>query len=168
MWLNHGMATGNLPDAPLSREGCEQAEQLADFLSRMEGLHVERLISSPYLRAWKTAEIIEERLKVKLDPPEDRLKERGISGVTEEESEDVVTTRVTALTEELLESGQHTFLLVTHRLTITLLLHHYAPDFVLEDMTNPDLYLLTFRNGNSQVKRLWNTGKKPHHHCQQT
>ncbi|SEK05789.1 histidine phosphatase family protein [Paenibacillus polymyxa] len=153
----HGIGTGNEPDAPLSSDGFNQAEQLAGFLSQMEDLHVDRLISSPYTRAWQTAEIIEERLKIKLGPPGNRLREQGVRGVTEEESDEMVIARVTSLTEELLKSDQHTFLLVTHRLILTLLLHHYAPDFVLEEITNPDLYLLTFRDGKCQVKRLWNT-----------
>ncbi|AHC22756.1 MULTISPECIES: histidine phosphatase family protein [Paenibacillus] len=156
--VRHGIGTGNEPDAPLRvPEGFEQAKQLADFLLHMDGLHVDRLISSPYKRAWQTAKIIEERLNIKLDPPEDRLRERGVPEVTAEESEKMVNTRVTALTEELLESGRHTFLLVTHRLIITLLLHHYAPDFILEEITNPDLYLLTFSDGKCQAKHLWST-----------
>ncbi|MGM1022736.1 MAG: histidine phosphatase family protein [Bacillota bacterium] len=155
--VRHGIGTGNQPDAPLSPDGFKQAEQLADFLLQMDGLQVDRLMSSPYKRAWRTAEIIEERLNIRLDPPEDRLRERGVAEVTDEESEEMVINRVTALTEELLESGQHTFLLVTHRLIITLLLHHYAPHFVLEEITNPDLYLLTFSDGNCQVHHLWNT-----------
>lgn len=160
--VRHGIGTGNGPNAPLKNpEGFNQAEQLADFLFQMGGLHVDRLISSPYMRAWQTAEIIKKRLNIRLES-EDRLRERGVAEVTDnhntsEETKEMVTTRVTALTEELLESGQHTFLLVTHRLILTLLLHHYAPDFVLEEITNPDLYLLTFSDGKCQVKRLWNT-----------
>ncbi|WP_068501430.1 histidine phosphatase family protein [Paenibacillus kribbensis] len=158
--VRHGIGTGNGPDAPLKNpEGFNQAEQLADSLLQMDGFHVDHLISSPYMRAWQTAEIIGERLNIR-PGPEDRLREQGVRGITEEESDEMVTARVTTLTEELLESGQHTFLLVTHRLILTLLLHHYAPDFVPEEITNPDLYLLTFRDGKCQVKRLWNT-KQP-------
>ncbi|QDY82522.1 histidine phosphatase family protein [Paenibacillus polymyxa] len=155
----HGIGTGNEPDAPLSSDGFNQAEQLADFLSRMKGLHVDRLISSPYTRAWQTAEIIEERLKIKLGSPGNRLREQGVRGVTEEESDEMVIHRVTDFVEELLISGQHTFLLVSHRLAITLMLRHYAPDFVVEDMKNPDLFLLKFSDGKSQVKHLWNAGQ---------
>lgn len=138
--VRHGIGTGNEPDAPLKNpEGFNQAKQLADFLLQMEGLHVDRLMSSPYKRAWQTAEIIGERLDIR-PGSEDRLREQGVAEVTDEESEEMVNTRVTALTEELLQSGRHTFLLVTHRLIITLMLHHYAPDFILEEITNPDLY----------------------------
>ncbi|WP_338709181.1 histidine phosphatase family protein [Paenibacillus amylolyticus] len=45
----------------------------------MEDLHLDRLISSPYLRAWQTAETIADRLKLKLEPNEERLREREIS-----------------------------------------------------------------------------------------
>ncbi|MEC0236376.1 histidine phosphatase family protein [Paenibacillus kribbensis] len=155
--VRHGIGTGNGLNAPLKNpEGFNQADQLADFLLQMDGLHVDRLISSPYLRAWQTAEIIGKRLNIR-PGPEDRLREQGVRGITEEESDEMVTARVTNLTEELMGSGQHTFLLVTHRLILTLLLHHYAPDFVPEEITNPDLYLLTFHGGKCQVKRLWST-----------
>ncbi|SFE15195.1 2,3-bisphosphoglycerate-dependent phosphoglycerate mutase [Paenibacillus algorifonticola] len=156
--VRHGRATGNQTDAPLSTVGVTQSEQLADDLASMGSLHVDQLISSPYLRAWQTAQIIEKRLNLKLEPAEIRLREQGVPGIDKEESAQEVSTRVVAFTNELLNSGGQTFLLVSHRLTLTLLLQHYVPDFTDqqgEQMTNPDLYELRFKNGTARQRRLW-------------
>ncbi|WP_341282412.1 histidine phosphatase family protein [Paenibacillus sp. FSL H8-0537] len=156
--VRHGRATGNQLDAPLSSVGVTQSEQLADALAGMDSLHMEKFISSPYLRAWQTAQIIEKRLNLKLEPAENRLREQGVPGIDKEESAQEVSTRVVAFTNELLKSDAQTFLLVSHRLTLTLLLQHYVPDFTDqqgEQMTNPDLYELRFKNGTAFQKRLW-------------
>ncbi|WP_028559696.1 phosphoglycerate mutase family protein [Paenibacillus pinihumi] len=158
----HGKAVSNAKDAPLSAEGITQAEMLAEFLASIEGLQIARLISSSYLRAWQTAEIIERKLGIKLEPPESRLREQGVRGFDEEESEEQVIMRVANLMEQLRHSGHHSFLLVTHRLTLTLLLRHYAPEFVLGTVTSPDLYTLTFRDGASpEAGRLWIPNQQP-------
>ncbi|MNC28570.1 bifunctional RNase H/acid phosphatase [compost metagenome] len=155
----HGLATGNQKDAPLSPVGLGQAEQLAGLLAGMENVHIDRFLSSPYRRAWQTAEIIEKRLSIMLEQADIRLKEKGVLGFDEVETDEEVLSRVTRLAEELLESDSQTALLVTHRLTMTLLMNRYDPSFTLEQgrhITNPDLYELKFTHGNGHVKRLLN------------
>ncbi|QQZ60378.1 histidine phosphatase family protein [Paenibacillus sonchi] len=155
----HGLATGNQMDAPLSPVGLGQAEQLAGLLAGMENVHIDKFLSSPYRRAWQTAEIIEKRLSIKLEQADRRLKEKGVQGFDEDETDEEVLSRVTGLAEELLEGDSQTVLLVTHRLTMTLLMNRYDPSFTLEQgrhITNPDLYELKFTHGNGHVKRLLN------------
>src|SRR3954468_7113654 len=62
--IRHGEARGNLPDDPLTTKGEKQAEKLTDFLLQREEMNVERLISSPYLRARQTAKVLAERLNI--------------------------------------------------------------------------------------------------------
>jgi probable phosphoglycerate mutase len=56
-------------DPPLNDEGIKQAENLADALSN-EGLKVERIVSSPLLRAVQTSDILADELG--LDVEQDR------------------------------------------------------------------------------------------------
>jgi 2,3-bisphosphoglycerate-dependent phosphoglycerate mutase len=75
--IRHCSATGQAADAPLSREGQAQAERLADFLMSHE---IERIVSSPFLRAQQTIEPLATRLKLEIRT-DARLAERALSRV---------------------------------------------------------------------------------------
>lgn len=80
--IRHGEASSNEPDAPLTEVGQKQAQQLAEFLSRFTNIENSRLISSPYLRASKTAEIVAARINQTFSKDK-RLQERNIGDYQE-------------------------------------------------------------------------------------
>jgi phosphohistidine phosphatase len=55
----HGIS--NDPDRPLTSQGQDQCRSLAEALTR-QGVHLDRLVTSPYLRAHQTAEGLLEHL----------------------------------------------------------------------------------------------------------
>lgn len=72
-FLRHGESTGNAngyhqgqSDFPLSEKGIQQAQQLAS-LWKAEGLHFNKIISSPLSRARQTAEIIAQTLSMPIE-----------------------------------------------------------------------------------------------------
>jgi len=178
--IRHGLATGNEPDDPLEPEGEEHARQLADFLSQRTDMKIDRLISSPYLRAKQTAAVLAKRFNLEcctdkrlreLELGETSLKGEALWEELRKHFEDVelkfpqgesnqqVLNRVMELTEELLQSDQQTIMIVTHRLTMSLLLNYYdSKAFGFEqsrDLTNPDAYTLTIENQKGKVNRIW-------------
>lgn len=72
--IRHCETTGQEPDAPLTATGRRQAETLA---RRLEEVGIERVVSSPFVRAVQSASPLAERLglPVETDP---RLRERTL------------------------------------------------------------------------------------------
>ncbi|PHE53611.1 histidine phosphatase family protein [Bacillus pseudomycoides] len=177
--IRHGEAEGNRPEDPLTSTGKEQANQLADFLIQQGEVKVDRLISSPYIRAQQTAEIIDRRLNIDF-LTDDRLRELDFGNASDDvdlkgqlrihfqdfelkfergESNRDVMERVSALVNELLQSSSEgMFILITHRVTMTLLLRYFDESFGFIQcmkMTNPDVYVVTSENGNIRVEDIW-------------
>ncbi len=80
--VRHGESEGNrerrfcpTPAVPLTEFGREQARQAASLLQRQFRPH--RIVSSPYRRAWETAEVIAEVLQLPLEVDEG-LREQDI------------------------------------------------------------------------------------------
>lgn len=75
-FLRHGIAvdpqawTGSDFDRPLTREGCERMEREARAIEGL-ALDLDRIVTSPLLRAKQTAAIIAERLDMAAGPIED-------------------------------------------------------------------------------------------------
>ncbi|MFZ1075726.1 MAG: histidine phosphatase family protein [Minisyncoccia bacterium] len=92
-FVRHGQSTGNItpvfqsPDSPLSEKGKEQAERIAERISKIS---FDALISSPYPRAKQTAEVI---AKAAGKEPEfsdlfvERMKPTSVNGKTYEDKE---------------------------------------------------------------------------------
>jgi 2,3-bisphosphoglycerate-dependent phosphoglycerate mutase len=144
----HGRATGNEPDADLTVPGREHAKQLAEFFAKRTDRQIDRVISSTYTRAQKTAIVVAEKLHLQLDLEKRLIEREG----TETDAD--ITARVVALAEELLNSQGRTFLLVTHRTPLTLLLRHFGFELT-EELTNPDVYSVTLAEGSVRVERIW-------------
>lgn len=62
--VRHCSATGQEPDAPLTKEGQNQALELASFF---ENLNIQRIVSSDYLRAQKSAKPIADKLNIPIE-----------------------------------------------------------------------------------------------------
>src|SRR5215203_5281496 len=75
--VRHGQATGQAADAPLTSEGIDQAEALAECLS---GVGIGQIVSSPFARARTSIKPLSIRLQIeiKLDA---RLIEAALSTI---------------------------------------------------------------------------------------
>jgi 2,3-bisphosphoglycerate-dependent phosphoglycerate mutase len=174
--IRHCKATGQEIEAELTREGFEQANGLAEFLSNYP---IQKVISSPYVRARQT---IEPFLKIQgmgmlID---NRLGERVLSGNNEPlpnwlddlratfeddsisfnggESSKEATDRIMALVEEIMNDEAENIALVSHGNLTTLLLRAFNESYGFNEwqaMTNPDVFVIKLTGNNRIVERIW-------------
>jgi 2,3-bisphosphoglycerate-dependent phosphoglycerate mutase len=74
------------------------------------------------------------------------------------ESSRTATARAVAAINEALQSATDSTLTVTHGRLMTLILKHFDPQYGFEDWRNlsaPDVYRVTMKDGSSDVERLW-------------
>lgn len=179
--VRHGKVSGNKPDAPLTELGKQQARRVASFL--LQQLINERalIVASPYARAVQTAEEISSTLELPL-LFDDKLIERELGDITNLTDEELwcqlqshfetpqlafphgesnaeVTQRVSQFLVEFENKAEGKGLIVvTHRITATILLQEFDKDIGFKEcreMTNPDVYLVKIQQGVHQVKRIW-------------
>jgi 2,3-bisphosphoglycerate-dependent phosphoglycerate mutase len=157
--VRHCQAEGQEADAPLTPEGVAQSNSLADSLATA---NIERIISSPYIRATQTIEPLARRLNlaVELDI---RLVERvlcsgarpdwqerlrasfsdlDLSFAGGESSREAMQRAVAVVTDIQRHSAQST-LLVTHGNLMALLLKHFDDAIGYAEwraLSNPDVY----------------------------
>jgi 2,3-bisphosphoglycerate-dependent phosphoglycerate mutase len=166
---------GPAPDAPLSERGRAQAKALADFL----GAHaIDRVVSSPYLRARQTIEPFALRAGFEIGV-DARLRERGVVHDPSDRWREVVrasfadldhpapgweaaraaVARGRAALDAALASGARLPVLVTHGQLMSLVLRTIDPDFGFEDwlrLSNPDVYRVEREPGGARrFQRLW-------------
>ena len=177
IWLvRHCKAAGQEPEAPLTPEGREQAERLAEFFG---GRRVERIVSSPFERAAASIRPFAERagLPVVTDA---RLGERVLSteplsdwmdrlresfddmdlrlpgGETSREAAE----RGMAVIAECLRRREEATIVVTHGNLMALILKACDGRYGFEDwrkLTNPDVFeLLADGTGGIGIRRIWN------------
>lgn len=172
--IRHCEATGQAPDASLTEKGKEQAKKLAVFLS---GKKVDRIISSPFLRAILTVEPFAEKNNLKIET-DSRLKERVLSTVSMPdwmdkleatytdfylkyeggESSKEATRRIMHVVNDLRESDAKSSIMVAHGGIISLLLHYYDKSTGFEawrKLSNPDIYKLQISEDHHQLERIW-------------
>jgi len=172
--IRHCKAEGQFPDAALTEAGQKQAEELADFLS---GLQVDRVISSPFLRARHTIAPYAERTgkEVEIDS---RLAERHLepdlatdwlawmkASFTDMDLRDAggesggeATNRIADVIHDIVESDVEHTAIVTHGGMITLLLHQYDEQIGFDQwqgLSNPDVFELNVSDGRVSFRRLW-------------
>ncbi|MEI4790443.1 histidine phosphatase family protein [Bacillus sp. FJAT-53060] len=175
MKVRHCQADGQLKDAALTQQGITQSLALAQFFS---GIHLNKIISSPYKRAIQTIEPLAhaKQLKIKID---ERLSERVLSRkpmddwyeklklsfsdlhITYEggeSSQEAMNRIVEALYEQIEVEENHT-LFVTHGNIMSLLLKHADSNIGFnewEKLSNPDVYVLKhFSQDHLEIKRIW-------------
>ena len=172
--IRHCEAEGQSSDAQLTERGGNQAEDLAEFLANRK---INRIISSPYLRATQSIERVAERENIAIEV-EDRLAERILSTVDLPDwleklkatflefdlkfdcggSSREAMHRIVSLVEEIFYSDSENTIIVTHGNLMSLLLKNYLPDFGFEqwkNLSNPDVFLLKSTNGEITIDRLW-------------
>ena len=172
--VRHCKAAGQAPDAPLTPEGVAQATQLVD---RLAMLPIERIISSPFLRATQSIAPLAQRLGLPIATDE-RLAERILSTADlpdwlaalqvtfddldrcfegGESSRTAMQRAATVLRESELHSAVVT-LLVTHGNLMTLLLKHFDQRIGFAEwqrLTNPDVYRVVLAPERAKIVRVW-------------
>ncbi|TKD68755.1 histidine phosphatase family protein [Pseudalkalibacillus hwajinpoensis] len=163
--IRHCSAEGQEAEASLTKEGRNQAVQLANTLGFVP---FDKLYSSPFRRATQSIE----PLALALDKPitiDDRLSERKLTAEPidnwlEElektfndpsyklgggESSEEAACRGLEVLEEAIQHTKEVALLMTHGNLLTLLLRHFESSLGFDtwkSLTNPDIYCLTFKD----------------------
>ncbi|MFV2046201.1 histidine phosphatase family protein [Metabacillus sp. YM-086] len=172
--VRHCEAQGQDSNSKITEKGLIQSKSLSDFFSTTR---INRIISSPYIRAIQSVVPIskEKNIKVEID---ERLSERILStrnlpdwleklketyedldlkyegGESSKEAMD----RIGQLVDELFKSETENTLIATHGNLLSLLLKNYDNSFGFhcwKDLTNPDVFLLTYKNNEVTIERLW-------------
>lgn len=172
--ITHCEAGGQSSEAQLTEKGVSQAAELAEFFT---GMKIDRIISSPYLRAIQSIERVAKQEKIDIEI-EARLAERILSTevlsdwldkleatfedldlkLDRGESSREAMNRVVSVVEEIFKSDSENTLIVTHGNLMSLLIKNYLPDFGFEQwkrLSNPDVFLLKLKNNEILIERLW-------------
>lgn len=168
--VRHCKASGQDPEAALTREGMEQAQNLVGFF---EGKEISRIISSPFVRAVQSIEPLAKELdmEVEIDP---RLAERVLSSEDlpdwlerlEESFHDLELklsggesgAEAMERGAAVLETAPNNCVLVTHGNMMGLLLKQIDINFGFQEwmkLSNPDVYEVKIKDGNKTINRLW-------------
>lgn len=173
--IRHCRAEGQPPEAPLTAEGFQQAQRLAE---RLAPYPIDRIVSSPYLRARQTAAPLAQvaSLPVETDA---RLAERVLcTGPAPHymellrqsfeqpdlrfeggESSRMAMARAEACIADLRRSGLRCIAAVTHGNLMTLMLKLWDERFGYDawaGLTNPDVYrILLSADRAPHIKRIW-------------
>ncbi|WP_230501128.1 histidine phosphatase family protein [Sutcliffiella rhizosphaerae] len=172
--IRHCQAHGQPAESPLTDVGLAQAEYLAQFFSNTK---VNRIISSPFKRAIQSVTPLSEETNITLEIDE-RLSERVLSTTDLPnwleklkatfddvdlkfdggESSKEAMKRITEVVDEVFSSDAKSTILVTHGNLMSLLLRNYDSSFGFTDwqnLTNPDVFLLSYKNNTVVVERVW-------------
>ena len=172
--VRHGKATGQAADAPLTSEGIGQAETLAEFLLEAG---IDRIVSSPFVRALETIKPLSIRLNIEIKLDE-RLIEAALSTIDYSdwldklretfsdfelsfeggESSRAATTRAMTAVNDALLFDTDQVAMVTHGRLLTLILKHFDSKYGFEEwqnLTTPDVFRLAIKENEFQVDRIW-------------
>ena len=170
--VRHCQSTGQEPNAPLTKTGQQQAISLADRLSEVQ---IQRIISSPFVRAYQSIVPLSERLGLTIEVDE-RLIERVLSPVPLDnwrerlaetfvnldlsfeggESSRTAMMRGIAVVNQAIQQTTDPVVIVTHGNLMTLILKHFNGQVGYaewENLRNPDLYCVKFSSEGTFVKR---------------
>ncbi|XQY93072.1 histidine phosphatase family protein [Metabacillus sp. HB246100] len=172
--VRHCEATGQAAEADLTEQGFKQAEELGEFFSNIK---VDRIISSPFLRAIHSIENVSEMKNLQIEV-DDRLRERVLStknlldwysklkktyddvnlrfegGESSQEAMD----RIVSLFDEVRKEDSKHIIIVTHGNVMSLLLKHVKETFSFKDwekLSNPDVYKIETVSHKVAVNRIW-------------
>ncbi|MBC8136222.1 MAG: histidine phosphatase family protein [Fibrella sp.] len=171
--VRHCETSGQEADAPLTAEGSEQAEALAAWLSDQ---FIERIVSSPYVRARQSILPLATRLGICVET-DARLVERVLSAtplpdwreqlaasfadmsrcLPGGESSRTAMDRGVAAVRDVISHSASATVVVTHGNLLTLLLKHFDETVGFaewERLTNPDIYRVQYVGDRPSVERL--------------
>lgn len=155
--IRHCEAEGQLPEARLTKKGYQQALKLSSYFSEM---NIERILSSPFIRAIETIQPFAEIFDIKVEKNEN-LTERVLSNQNLPdwleklsktfddnelkyeggESSREAMQRIVGVVEEVFKSEYNNAIIVTHGNLMSLLLKFYNNHFGFENwknLSNPD------------------------------
>lgn len=173
-FIRHCEAEGQPIESPLTERGLIQAEDLSGFFADKT---IDRIISSPFLRAIQSVTPLSERTGIDIESDE-RLSERVLSSESlpdwleklEEtftnmelvfeggESSRQATERAVNVIKGILTGESHHTVVVTHGNLLSLILKHYDNSVGFEDwkrLTNPDVFRMTWKDGYISMNRIW-------------
>jgi 2,3-bisphosphoglycerate-dependent phosphoglycerate mutase len=171
--VRHCQAVGQEANAPLTSEGNLQAIALADLLF---GFGIERVISSPFIRAYQSIAPLAERLGLSIEI-DNRLTERVLCAtpladwrerlaesftnldlyLDGGESSRGAMARGIAVIDEVLQQEASKIAIVTHGNLMALILKHFDDRIGYADwekLSNPDVYRVQFLKGATRVDRM--------------
>lgn len=177
--VRHSETEGQHEDSPLTKGGIRQAQVLAAFLDKY-GYDMDRIITSPYLRAVETIKPFARKKGIQIETDE-RLEERVLSHDPLDDWEEVLhetfqdphlklnggessieaKDRVLSLIDELENQDCGNVLLVTHGNLLALLLQKYNREIGFYDwkrLSRPDVFLVQRQGGEYTVERIWDNG----------
>lgn len=172
--VRHCEAEGQEADATLTENGFEQALKLSEFFSDVP---IDRIISSPYLRAIESIRPLAKRLDKEIEMDQ-RLTERILSSnefsdwyeklratfqdfelmYEGGESSNEAMQRIVNVAKEMIRSDADNTVIVTHGNLMSLLLNYYDKRFGLaawNNLSNPDVFLLKVEYAHATFERLW-------------
>ncbi|MGE7768803.1 histidine phosphatase family protein [Peribacillus sp. NPDC096540] len=168
--VRHCEAQGQPSESPLTEKGSKQANYLVNFFSNAK---IERIISSPFLRAIQSVEPLSEKTNIKIEIDE-RLSERTLSTHWLEklkttfndmelkfeggESSQEAMNRIINVVDEVFKSETENTVIVSHGNIISLLLKNYNRDFDFEcwkNLSNPDIFQLSCTKNEVNMERIW-------------
>ncbi|MEQ6353145.1 histidine phosphatase family protein [Lysinibacillus sp. M3] len=172
--VRHCEAQGQSSESQLTEKGLIQANYLSRFFSNCE---IDRIISSPFLRAIQSVEPISEETNIIIEIDE-RLSERTLSTTDLPdwleklkatfhdlelkfqggESSKEAMNRIVAVVDEVFKSESENTIIVTHGNVMSLLLKNYDNSFDFDcwkSLSNPDVFVLNNLNNEVNMERLW-------------
>ncbi|MBT2606631.1 histidine phosphatase family protein [Bacillus sp. ISL-53] len=172
--VRHCEAQGQPSESQLTEKGSKQAKYLVDFFSDAK---IDRIISSPFLRAIQSVEPLSEKINLKIEIDE-RLSERTLSTTdlpdwVEKlkatfndmelkfeggESSQEAMNRIVNVVDEVFKSETENTIIVTHGNLMSLLLKNYNNNFDFEcwkNLSNPDVFQLTSTKNDVNMERIW-------------
>ncbi|REB07973.1 histidine phosphatase family protein [Sporosarcina sp. BI001-red] len=170
--VNHGEAEGYAAHDSLTAEGIVHASELAEFL---ESYPIERVITSPLMRARQTANQIGDKLGIHTEE-DSRLAERQMSSQVfndwllkvedtfldlnlsyeDGETSNDAMQRASDVIDELPDNS-HT-VVVTHSLLLVLIMRCFNDRIGFEEwqaIKHPDVYKMQITKDGAQITHLW-------------
>lgn len=175
--IRHCQAEGQHKDSPLTNNGVNQARRLAEFLNS-KGLKLDRIISSPYMRAVETIKPYASQNKIDIET-DSRLQERILSDQPVDDWFDVVETsfkdmdyrlpggessndalqRGLQVIKEAVEDPNHQQIaMVTHGNLLMLLLSQFEEGYGFTQwrlLKNPDIFIIEHEQDFYQLQHIW-------------
>jgi 2,3-bisphosphoglycerate-dependent phosphoglycerate mutase len=172
--VRHCQAQGQPLESQLTEKGFKQAKYLSEFFSNTK---IDRIISSPFLRAIQSVKPLSQRTNIKIEIDE-RLAERTLSTMDLPnwleklkatfddlelkfeggESSKEAMNRIVNVVNEVFKNETENTIIVTHGNLMSLLLKNYNNNFDFDcwkNLSNPDVFLLNCTNNEVNTERLW-------------
>lgn len=177
-FVRHCSADGQHKDSPLTTIGMRQAHLISNFFSDQD-IKIDKIISSPYLRAVESIKPFAEKTRSEIEIDE-RLKERILSDepiddwleVLElsfndqyfalpggESAKDAIQRANMVFDSIYTNDNIKNAVIVSHGNLMALLLRQYDPSFGFKkwkELQNPDIYLIKYEKNNSSIECVWN------------